>query len=277
MNRASAVQVFCYTSSTMIKKIILVIITVSLLAASLYYFAIRKDGSANSTSKTSTSTSTSANSSVPTDTPKAFNASLYDIKDPTSLWFVANKHFAMPTTYAPNDLVVLNVPLRLSASDQQMKIRTLASSDLQNLFTSAKTAGLQLEFGSGYRSAAYQKVLYDGYVSNMGRAEADRSSARPGHSEHQTGLALDFTRIDGKCHLEACFGDLQEGKWLAANAHLFGFILRYPSDKEAVTGYMYEPWHFRYVGSELANEMYKTGSTTLEEFFKLANANNYLN
>lgn len=276
MNRAEVTWVLCYTSTIMIKKIIVAIISICILAVGTYMLVLRKDAKTDNSSTTANN-NTQPTSTNPTDTSITFNRSLYDIKDHTSVWFVANKHYSMPTTYVPSDLVVLDVPLRLSASDQQMKIRKIASSDLQNLFTSAKTAGLQLEFGSGYRSASYQKVLYDGYVSSMGRAEADRSSARPGHSEHQTGLALDFTRVDGKCHLEACFGDLPEGKWLTANAHQFGFILRYPTGKEDVTGYMYEPWHFRYVGSELASEMHKTGSTTLEEFFKLANANNYLN
>ena len=261
----------------MIKKVILALLAVSLIGASLYIFVIRKDTVTESPRVTPTDTTATPTPDVPIDQPKAFDTSLYDIKDYTSLWFVANKHFAMPTSYVPADLVVLDVPLRLPANDQQMKIRKTASVSLQSLFTDAKAAGLQLEFGSGYRSAAYQKVLYDGYVSSMGRAEADRSSARPGHSEHQTGLALDFTRIDGKCHLESCFGDTAEGKWLATNAYKYGFVLRYPDGKEAITGYMYEPWHFRYVGPELAIELNKTGITTLEEFFKLANANSYLN
>lgn len=208
--------------------------------------------------------------------PPEFNKSLYSLTEPTSVWFIASKHFALPTTYVPNDLTVPEVPLRLAKSEEQMQIRGIVATDLTALFTDAAKNGLQLEFGSGYRSAAYQKQLYTGYVASMGQAEADRSSARPGHSEHQTGLALDFTRIDGKCHLEECFGTLEEGIWLAKSAHTYGFVLRYPQNKEQTTGYIYEPWHYRYVGKELAAELYRTGTQTLEEFFSLAPATNYL-
>lgn len=222
---------------------------------------------------------TQAQPSEPTTTSSKtpeFDKKMYSLTDPTSIWFIANKQFALPATYVPSDLTVPVVPLRLNAGEEQMKIRKVAEADLLALFEAGKQAGLQLEFGSGYRSAAYQNTLYSGYVASMGQAEADKSSARPGHSEHQTGLALDFTRVDGSCHLQECFGQLLEGTWLAENAHLYGFILRYPENKQSVTGYIYEPWHYRYVGRSLAAEFKKQNAATLEEFFSLEAAPDYL-
>lgn len=205
-----------------------------------------------------------------------FDKTKFSTTQPDSLWFIANKHFALPINYVPDDLDTPEVPLRLAASSEQMHFRKIGLSDLTGLFAAAKTAELQLSFGSGYRSAAYQKTLYDSYVSSQGKAEADRSSARSGHSEHQTGLALDFGRIDNKCNVDACYANLPEGKWLAENAYKFGFILRYTNDKESTTGYMFEPWHYRYVGRELSLEMHTSGIKTLEEFFGLGAAPDYL-
>ena len=213
----------------------------------------------------------------PTDTPftPSFNKNTYSLTEPSSIWFIANKHYALPATYRPSDLVVPGVPQRHAAA-QGNTLRTIAVEQLKQLITDAHAAGLQLEFGSGFRSYEYQSQLYNGYVASMGKDEADRSSARPGHSEHQTGLALDFVRTDDACHLEACFADTNEGKWLATHAYEYGYLLRYPSDKESVTGYMYEPWHFRYIGKELAAEMHTQNITTLEEFFGLEAAPGYL-
>lgn len=252
------------------KRIAAIIVIAFLLAGGLVYVQTQKEPKTKDTNQPPTT-------NTPISQPQGFNKTLYSTTDPTSIWFIANKHSPLPISYEPSDLTVLQVPLRLNASEMQMKIRKVAATDLTQLFTDAKSSGLQLQFGSGYRSAAYQKVLYDGYVSSMGKAEADRSSARPGHSEHQTGLTLDFTRIDAKCHLETCFADTNEGKWLAENAYKYGFILRYTSDKEQVTGYMFEPWHYRYVGRELAAEMHTTGVKTLEEFFDTGAAPDYIN
>ena len=124
----------------------------------------------------------------------------------------------------------------------------------------AKEDGVTLTIISGYRSYSYQKGLYDGYVKTYGKASTDTFSARPGHSEHQTGLAADLNRIDEN------FGNTKEGKWLDENASKYGFILRYPKGKQDITGYKYEPWHFRYIGSEAVN-LYNGEWTTLEEYF----------
>lgn len=117
---------------------------------------------------------------------------------------------------------------------------------------------------SGFRSYNYQKKLYNSSVEKDGEEYAQRYSAKPGHSEHQTGLAFDLGG-QMKYWLEVEFEDTEEGIWLRENGHRFGFILRYPKDKEHITGYMYEPWHFRYVGEEHASKIYEKG-ITLEEY-----------
>ena len=138
--------------------------------------------------------------------------------------------------------------------------------DTQNAFsklqTAALTEGISLRICSGYRSYSTQKYLYNNYVSMDGKALADTYSARPGHSEHQSGLAIDINMAD------SAFNNSPEAKWLNDNAYKYGFILRYPKGKDNITGYMYESWHFRYVGTELANKLYNDGNwITLEEYF----------
>lgn len=154
-------------------------------------------------------------------------------------------------------------------------MRQSAAHALEELFAAAKKHDVNLMISTAYRGYSYQKGLYNGYVKTMGQAAADKSSARPGYSEHQTGLAVDVRASSNKCPVEACFGDMPEGKWLAANAYKYGFLLRYPKDKETVTGYEYEPWHFRYIGTYLSEELHRQGTTTLEEFFGVSGGTTY--
>ena len=125
--------------------------------------------------------------------------------------------------------------------------------------SAASTLGLNLSLISGFRSYELQNSVYNNYVSWYGQASADTFSARPGHSEHQTGLAFDI----GK--LENSFGETASGKWLAENCHLYGFIIRYPKGKQNITGYKYEPWHVRYLGVDIATKV-KNSGLTLEEY-----------
>ena len=126
---------------------------------------------------------------------------------------------------------------------------------------------------SAYRPFERQEGLFGNSAARFGVAGAEQRSARPGFSEHQTGLAVDVG--GGGCDIERCFGDTAEGRWVAANAHRTGFLVRYPAGSEQITGYQYEPWHLRYVGPELATEMHMTGVATLEEFFDLPPAPQY--
>jgi D-alanyl-D-alanine carboxypeptidase len=209
---------------------------------------------------------------TPTPTAPVFDKTALSITDPNSLWLVVDKLRPLqPTTFTPSDLVETPLPHLNPPS-----LRAVAAHAMFDMFAAAKAegaGGMQLQ--SAYRSYALQVKIYSGYVASAGKAGADSQSARPGYSEHQTGLAADISAMPLTCALAACFGQTPQGIWLAANAYRFGYLLRYPADKTAVTGYIYEPWHFRYVGQPLATEMKRTGATTLEEFFRLPAAPAY--
>jgi D-alanyl-D-alanine carboxypeptidase len=212
----------------------------------------------------------------PTPTKPSFDKSAQSIDDPTSIWVVVNKLRPLQSaSYAP--VVTLpNVPHIASSASSGM--RPEAAAALQQMFAAAAAeGGGAMQIQNAYRSYAVQVNTHNSQVARLGQAQADILSARPGYSEHQTGLAVDIATLPSKCEIQACFGQTPQGEWLAANSYRFGFILRYPADKQAVTGYVYEPWHFRYVGIPLATEMHSTGITTLEEFFGLPAAPNYAN
>lgn len=142
----------------------------------------------------------------------------------------------------------------------------VAKEALQGMFAAGKEAGFTYEAFSGFRSYEYQSSLYNRYVARDGKEKADRYSARPGYSEHQTGLAFDIGEAGRKdLWLTEAFGETEAGKWLMNNAHKYGFILRYPKEKEHITGFMYESWHYRYVGIEHATKIYEA-NVTLEEY-----------
>lgn len=163
---------------------------------------------------------------------------------------IASKKYPLPSTYAPGE------------SEE-------ARDAFEELAAEALLDGFKLTAFSTYRSFDYQTGLYQRYVDKDGEAEADRYSARPGYSEHQTGLAFDIGEQDvTEDWASERFGETEAGKWTAANAHRFGFIMRYPDGKEFITGYMYEPWHFRYVGVKIAESIYKNNST-LEEYLDI--------
>jgi D-alanyl-D-alanine carboxypeptidase len=149
-----------------------------------------------------------------------------------------------------------------------MQLRGDAAKALTSMFNAAKAQGLSLMLASGYRSYSAQVSVYNGYVAQSGVAKADTFSARPGHSEHQTGLAADVEPSSRECEVEQCFANTKEGQWLAANAHKYGFIIRYQKNTEELTGYEYEPWHVRFVGVDLATEIYAKGQT-MEQFFSM--------
>ena len=188
-----------------------------------------------------------------------------------SLWVISNKHRQLsPAEFVPSDLsTVIGVPNEFS-----QPLREPAARAVEQLYSAAQSQGINFGIISAYRDFNTQVALYNKFVNRDGQEAADTYSARPGHSEHQTGLAVDFDD-GGSCYLNACFESTAAGQWLAAHAYEYGFVLRYPSGKDAVTGFTYEPWHFRFVGVELATEMHNTGISTLEEFFGLEPAPTY--
>ncbi len=209
---------------------------------------------------------TSAKNNATKDT--GFNKNAHSIDTPGSLWWIVSKKRPLPEGYVPPDLVTPNVTLNSKKSAAENTLRSETSTALEGLFGAAKSAGFEFMVASGYRSSELQATYYNNYVATSGQAEADRFSARPGTSEHQTGLSLDVARVDRKLYLDQAFGEDPSGKWLAEHAHEYGFIVRYPKDKESITGYMYEPWHIRYVGRDLAKELHSKNQT-MEEFFGL--------
>ena len=135
-----------------------------------------------------------------------------------------------------------------------------------HLFAEAKKEKFNLIARSGYRSYQTQKALYNNNVASKGQAHADKYSAKPGKSEHQTGLSIDITCAAVNFQLTSGFGETKEGLWVKENAHKFGFIIRYPIGKESIVGYAYEPWHLRYLGVELSTKIFDSG-LTMEEYF----------
>ncbi|MDO5560327.1 MAG: M15 family metallopeptidase [Oscillospiraceae bacterium] len=154
---------------------------------------------------------------------------------------IVNKTYSLPATYNPGAL------------DSKVQ------SAFDEMSSDAKGKNLTIWIASGYRSYEDQKTLYDKYVAIDGQTEADTYSSRPGHSEHQTGLCFDLNTV------EDSFARTDEGKWVAENCWKYGFIIRYPEGKEDVTGYKYEPWHLRYVGKDIAKDIYDR-KICLEEY-----------
>ena len=253
------------------KKRLLLILVIIILAAGGWFFVRQRSNNDASTSSSGTSKNT------PGTQASSFDKKQFSLTDPTSIWVITNKHNPLiPKTYAPTDLVVPAIPLRLTAKDDEMLMRKPAADALKEMYDGAQQSGLKLMVSSGYRSYSFQVALYNRYVQEQGKAVADTQSARPGYSEHQTGLAVDLEPASRTCEVEDCFAQTPEGKWVAANAYKYGFVIRYQQSSQAVTGYIYEPWHVRYVGKALAAELNKEGNPTLEAFFGLGAAPDYL-
>ena len=153
---------------------------------------------------------------------------------------IVNKKYSLPKDYNPGN-------------------NSEAIKALKNMQSEASSLGLNLGLLSGFRSYESQVSIYNNYVSKYGQSLTDTFSARPGNSEHQTGLAFDIGQISDS------FGETKSGKWLAENCHLYGFIIRYPKGKQNITGYKYEPWHVRYLGVDIATKV-KNSGLTLEEY-----------
>ncbi len=199
-----------------------------------------------------------------TPAPPTFDRTQQSIDDPASLWVVVNKARPLsPIDSAPTDLVPIS----------GLQLRAEAAQAMSDMLAAAAAEGLGISVQSAYRSYDYQVGLFSAQVARFGETRAEVQVARPGHSEHQTGLAADVG--GGGCDIESCFGTTAEGQWVAANGARFGWVIRYPDGAQDVTGFKYEPWHVRYVGVPLATELQRTGVRTLEEFFGLPAAPGY--
>ena len=167
--------------------------------------------------------------------------------------FLVNRQYAITSAYVPNDLVVPQV----QGGGESTMLRAEAAAALEKMFQAAQEEqGFGLIAISGYRSYGKQAAIHERKVASVGKKAALRVSAPPGCSEHQLGLAMDLG-CKGSTGLTAKFGETPEGIWVAENCHRFGFIIRYKAEWEDITGYMYEPWHIRYVGAEHAARIHE--------------------
>ncbi len=192
---------------------------------------------------------------------------LIDKKDTDDILILVNKKRYLTSDYKPSDLVVPNIKFSFDGEHEKKYMRKEAAKALEELFGQAYKEGVFIFGLSGYRSYRTQEGLFNNRASKVGEEEANKLSARPGESEHQTGLAMDITSQSVGFDLKEKFGDTMEGEWVKDNVHNFGFIIRYPKEKTHITGYNYEPWHIRYVGKKVAREIYNK-DITLEEYFE---------
>ncbi|KPB06197.1 M15 family metallopeptidase [Bacillus sp. CHD6a] len=188
------------------------------------------------------------------------------VANPSAMNVMVNKFWSLPEGYRPPDLMKPNVPFSFGdENSDRSKLRAEAAESLEVMFNVAKGEGIELYARSGFRSYETQAAIFKNEVATFGYEQAVLYVALPGTSEHQTGLAMDITAKSVGLELVEALEGTTEGKWLAENAHHYGFILRYPKGKTNITGYAFEPWHFRYVGVDIAGEIYAKG-ITLEEY-----------
>ncbi len=242
-------------NETMRKRLLFVgIILVIIIVVTI---VLKETASAPFQRRTATDTTTS--------TKPAFDKHTFSTTDPASIWVIVNKQHPLdPKTYAPGDLVSVG-------NGQYMRAEAAAA--LTRMLSDAKTAGFVVTPQSGYRSYDTQVVTYNSEVRAFGQATADTESARPGYSEHQTGLAIDLG--SNGCNITDCFSATPGGQWVTAHAYLYGFILRYQANDTDVTGYRAEAWHFRYIGVSLATELHNEHVITLEQFFSVSGSTTY--
>lgn len=179
---------------------------------------------------------------------------------------LVNKNYKLPNDYIPNDLELISNHY----ANKNKYLRTEAKEAFEELSQDAKELGYKIIAVSTYRDYNYQDRLYNEYVELKGKDYADKCSARPGHSEHQTGLAVD---VMGSNNDYDEFEKSNEFEWMKNNSYKYGFILRYPQDKTKITGFKYEPWHYRYVGVEIAKIIYEEDITLEEYYDKYINLN----
>lgn len=199
----------------------------------------------------------------PTNTvPKYENISI--AKDGDDLTVVVDKQHRLLQSYVPSDLVS---PAQYGITVYgNVQLRKVLIDDLQQMYKDIEADGFDLMISSGYRSYSTQVTTYNYWLNyNQGSVEAaDAISARPGHSEHQLGTTMDFVNSETNYQLTKDFGSTKAGRWLAANAYKYGFALSYPQGETEVTGYTYEPWHWRYIGREHALEWNQSGLTLVQ-------------
>jgi len=195
-------------------------------------------------------------------------------QDPMDTLILVNKYNRAPAV--PMTLVKPDVQPTKEALSDNIYMRPEAAAALEELFAGAAEDGVTLYATSGFRSYSTQKAIFERKLEKMSEKAANASVAKPGYSEHQTGLAMDVEGLSSLgSGLVEDFGETPEGIWLAQNCHEYGYIIRYPKGKTDITGYIYEPWHIRYVGKETAAEIVKLG-VTFEEYILMVRGDRVL-
>lgn len=242
-------------------RLLLILVTIAILSTGLLWWG-HNHPRHQAQPQPRLKTSQPSKQTLPKKPTFVFNKGQYSLDNPTSPWVVVNKKRPLdPLQYTPTDL-------SLVGNGQYLRIE--AAKALTKMLADAKLSGYLVTAGSGYRSYTTQVSVYNNEVKTYGQSVADSESARPGHSEHQTGWAVDLN--SGGCNITDCFGNTPGGRWVTSNSFKYGFLLRYPADKVNITGYRHESWHFRYVGAALSQQMHNNQVETLEEFFGLAAA-----
>ncbi len=190
-----------------------------------------------------------------------FYENMTTIEYPHELLVLVNKYNRLPEGFVQYNLVNMDRAYTVNDGKQYLLSR-VAYEQYVKMADAAKKDGLSMKVLSAYRTESYQRSLYNNKVATTGKVNADNYSARPGSSEHQTGLAVDISSTKGT------FEYTPEFRWLQQHAHEYGFILRYPKGKEWITGYSYEPWHYRYVGADVAKIIHEAG-ITFEEYYAM--------
>ena len=183
------------------------------------------------------------------------------VEDPTDILVLVNRHNRLPSDFWPDDLLPVG-------GGQFMRER--AANAFLDMQRSMNQAGLYLNVRSGFRCYETQRLLFNNAVRNWGQTQAERWVARPGHSEHQTGLAVDVVQrgFTGSPLSSARFQTTRQFAWLTQYAHTYGFIMRYPGEYEHITGFAFEPWHWRYIGVESATYMREHGFAVFETYIE---------
>lgn len=192
------------------------------------------------------------------------NNDILDYVDLDPYHILINKENLLSEDYVPNNLTLPNVKY---LDKNKVLMEETAAKALENMFNDAYKQNINLIAISGYRSYDRQVNIYNNNLKKYGEEYTNKVSAKPGTSEHQTGLVIDVSSLSNNYNLNESFSNTPEGIWLMNNSHKYGFIIRYPKDKQDITGYIYEPWHIRYVGKDLSTYIY-INNLTLEEYIQ---------
>ncbi|OJV64453.1 MAG: hypothetical protein BGO41_12605 [Clostridiales bacterium 38-18] len=198
---------------------------------------------------------------VNTNLDQEFYTNITEAIDPNSIEVLCNKFYQLSSSFEPSELVSVKDGYYVQDGKSYLLSQSALSAFIE-MSDAAKKEGVSIKIISAYRTYSYQENLYNKYTANNGKAAADRFSARPGHSEHETGFAIDINDV------AQAFENTEAFQWLSKNSYKYGYILRYPKGKEDTTGYMYEPWHYRYLGADLATKVQESDLTYDEYYAK---------